>query len=340
MKNAIEIRKLKKVFKQHRSFKSLILGRNTTTNALNDISIDIKEGEIFGLLGPNGAGKTTLIKILTTLILPTKGTATLCGYDIVKDEWHVKNLIGLIHSDERSFFWRLTGKQNLEFFAAIYHLPGRVAKERIKELLALVELEEQANTMFQYYSTGMKQRLAIVRGLLSRPRVLFMDEPMRSIDPISTQKIRKFIRNKALELIDGAIIIATNRLDEATSLCDRVGIFDKGHLIASGNIGEIESGYSTYIQYDIEVKNLSDEVIEKIRRLRWIGDCRKTFQTNGKVGIMITLDREGESIHFVLQEIMRNSGYILKCSRREPSFEESFERIITKFKTRQRGIGT
>src|SRR3972149_9856561 len=147
MKNAIEIKKL--------------------TRALNGISFDIKEGEIFGLLGPNGAGKTTLIKMLTTLIIPTEGTAKVQGYDVVKDEWQVRNIIGLIHSDERSFFWRLTGRQNLEFFAAIFHIPGRLSKNRIAEVIAHVGLEKYADNLFYNYLTWMKQRLAIARGLFN-----------------------------------------------------------------------------------------------------------------------------------------------------------------------------
>ncbi len=331
MKNAIEIRKLKKVFKQHTSLKNLVLGRKKLTTALNGISLDIKEGEIFGLLGPNGAGKTTLIKILTTLILPTKGTATICGYDVVKDQWHVKNCIGLIHSDERSFFWRLTGRQNLEFFAAIYHLPERIAKERIDELIELVELEEYQNTMFQLYSTGMKQRLAIARGLLSRPKVLFMDEPMRSIDPITTQKIRRFIRNKALELIKGAIVIATNRLDEATSLCDRVGIFNKGHLLVSDTIENINLDAKPSVQYELEIRNVGNEIIDRIGRMEWVTNCEKKAHVNGKMDVVLNLASEEEGLHHVLEEIIISKGYIQKCVRKQPSFEDSFTAIIKKF---------
>lgn len=331
MKNVIEIRNLKKVFKQHTSLKSLLTGRKKLITAVNGISFDIREGEIFGLVGPNGAGKTTLIKMLTTLILPTEGKATLCGYDVVKDEWNVKKSIGLIHSDERSFFWRLTAKQNLEFFAALYQLPRGVAKERIDELLALVGLEEHANKWFQDYSTGMKQRLAIARGLLSRPKVLFMDEPMRSIDPISTQKIREFIRNRALEHIKGAIVIATNRLDEAVSLCDRVGIFNKGHLLTSGSIKDINLEAKDYIQYELEINNVSSEVINRIRGMEWVLNCEEKAHVNGKRDIVINLASEEEGLHRVLKEIIQSRGHIQKCVRKQPSFEDTFIDVIKEF---------
>lgn len=337
MKNAIEIRELKKVFHRHVKFMDLFLGRKKTTRALKGISFDIKEGEIFGLLGPNGAGKTTLIKILTALIIPTEGTAKVHGYDIVKDEWQVKNIIGLIHSDERSFFWRLTGRQNLDFFASIFHIPKRLAKSRIDEVIAHVGLEEHADNLFSNYSTGMKQRLAIARGLLNKPRILFMDEAMRSIDPISTQKIREFIKTMMRGNNDMTIIMATNRLDEATNLCDRVAVLNRGRLVKCGSIEEIDSSAQGSIQYEIEARNLDDVVIEQIRRIKWVRDCRKTFHLNGTVGIAVTLDTEEESVHRVLEEIMSRGCFIVRCSRRSPSFDESFNRIITEFEASQAG---
>jgi ABC-2 type transport system ATP-binding protein len=340
MRNVIELYNLKKVFTLQTSLKNFFLRKNMSTTAIDDVSLNICQGEIFGLLGPNGAGKTTLIKILTTLILPTDGTAKVYGYNVITDAIHIKNLIGLIHSDERSFFWRLTGRQNLQFFAALFKLPGRVAKKRIDELLALVDLERQADNIFHMYSTGMKQRLAIARGLLNNPKILFMDEPMRSIDPINTQKIRKFIRNMALDVINGAVIIATNRLDEATSLCDRVAILNKGRLVASGSIRDLETISGESIQYELEVDNLNDETIQRIRSLRWVQRCEKTEYVNGKANIVLNLAREKESLHSVLQEIIRNKGYIQKCSRKQSSLEDSFNLVISKSEVNQNKVST
>jgi ABC-2 type transport system ATP-binding protein len=338
MKNAIEIRELKKEFKQHTSFKNLFLGKKKIATSLNGISLDIGEGEIFGLLGPNGAGKTTLIKILTTLILPTEGTARIHGCDILKDEWKVRNIIGLIHSDERSFFWRLTGTQNLEFFAAIAKIPRRLARSRINEAIAHVGLQKHADNLFHNYSTGMKQRLAIARGLLNSPRILFMDEAMRSIDPISTRKIRDFVKEMIQKRREMSIIMATNRLDEAADLCDRVAILNRGHLVACGSVGDIGVPAQNAIHYEIEARNVSDEVIAGIQRMKWVHECKKTFHKNGIVGIRILLDCEEESIHLVLQEMMRNNSYIARCSRREPSFDESFGRLINEFESDKKEV--
>lgn len=338
MNNAIEVRMLKKVFLQRTSFKNFFFGKKKLTEALNGVSLDIEEGEIFGLLGPNGAGKTTLIKVLTTLVLPTEGTAKIHNYDVVRDEWKVRNIIGLIHSDERSFFWRLTGRQNLEFFAAIFGIPARSAKSRINEVIAYVDMEKHAENLFQNYSTGMKQRLAIARGLLNNPRILFMDEAMRAIDPISTRKIRDFIKTMVKERKNMTIIMATNRLDEATDLCDRVAILNNGYLVRCGGIGEIEAVSKGHVKYDIEVKNIGDGIIGQIRQMKRVLDCERMFSMNGAIGIAVTLDDEEESLHLVLQEIMRNQGYIVRCNRRETSFDESFSRLIAEFEA-PRGKG-
>jgi ABC-2 type transport system ATP-binding protein len=244
---------------------------------------------------------------------------------------NVRSIIGLIHSDERSFFWRLTGRQNLEFFAAIFRIPRSLAKSRVEEVIAHVGLQKHAGNLFHNYSSGIKQRLAIARGLLSSPRILFMDEAMRSIDPISTRKIRTYIKEMIQERKDMAIVMATNRLDEAENLCDRVAIFNKGNLLKCVGIREMEAFTKGSVQYVIEAKNLNDEIIEQIRRMRWVRDCKKTFHMNGRVGIVTSLDSEEEGIHPILQLIMRNRGFIVKCNRRESTIEESFTRIIEEF---------
>jgi len=298
-----------------------------STTAIDDICLDIREGEILGLLGPNGAGKTTLIKILSTLILPTDGIAKIYGYDVVRDKSQIKKLIGLIHSDERSFFWRLTGRQNLEFFSSLFQLPTRLANGRIDELLALVELEEHADNMFHNYSTGMKQRLAIARGLLTHPKILFMDEALRSIDPITTQKIRAFIREKVHEILKGTVIIATNRLDEAAQLCDRVSVLNKGRLVACGSTEELAAFSRESIQYQLEVRNISDELFQRICRIRNVQDCVKKVQMNGTMEIEIGMASE-ETLHLILQEIIRNNGYIQKCTRKQLSLETAFHTVL------------
>ncbi|MEK7816918.1 MAG: ABC transporter ATP-binding protein, partial [Actinomycetota bacterium] len=154
---------------------------------MNNVNLTVNRGEIFGLLGPNGAGKTTLTKMLCTLILPTRGEATICGHDLIGQQGKIKSSIALISSEERSFYWRLSGRENLRFFAALYGLSRSRAEKRIPELLVQVDMEAAAERRFQEYSTGMKQRMALARGLLADPEVFFMDEPTKGLDPVATR---------------------------------------------------------------------------------------------------------------------------------------------------------
>lgn len=208
------------------------------TLAVNNVGLEVEDGELFGLLGPNGAGKTTLIKILCCLILPTKGKAQVAGIDIVKNEDKAKSVIGLVSGEERSFYWRLTGRQNLHFFSSLYNLPGAQARERINKLLDYLEIKE-ADKRFQEYSTGTKQRLAIARGLLHDPGIIFMDEPTKSLDPIAADNLRKFIKEKLVGEQKKTVFFATHNLKEAHELCSRLALMDKGEVKASGTVAQL-----------------------------------------------------------------------------------------------------
>jgi len=208
---------------------------------LKDINLEVKSGEIFAIVGPNGVGKTTLIKILCGLILPTSGNTWVCGYDIVKDEYKVKSRIGLVTGYERSFYWRLTGRQNLHFFAKLYGLSKLDIIKRINELSSLLDIEEELDKRFQKCSSGFKQRLAIARGLLSNPEVLFMDEPTRSLDPVASKNLRIFIKEDLCWRQKRTIFFSTHDLYEAEFLADRIALIHKGRIIDSGTLQELRS---------------------------------------------------------------------------------------------------
>jgi ABC-2 type transport system ATP-binding protein len=329
MSEAIEVHNLRKVYPRRIGLKEYLRTGSQTVTAINELSLTIEKGEVFGLLGPNGAGKTTFIKILSTLILPTRGTVKVYGHDLLKESQAVKEKIGLIHSDERSFFWRLTGRQNLEFFASLYQLPAGVLQKRIDELLHLVGLEQKADTMFHYYSTGMKQKLAIARGLLTHPKVLFMDEALRSVDPVTTQNIRSFIREDYLRIFEGTVILATNRLDEAAQLCDRIAVLNKGRLIACGRIEELKTHFYNSIDYDLAVRNLDKAGLGKIHRMPWIQKLKTSEEPDGTTLIEVRLPfDEEENIHDLFQAIVESGGRIRKCTRTQPSLEDVFNNIL------------
>ena len=206
--------------------------------ALNQVNLQIERGKVFALLGPNGAGKTTLIKVLCSLIIPDGGRARVNGYDIAKEEARVRQSIGLVTGEERGFYWRLTGRQNLQFFAALYNFSGKEAKERVAELLHFLGVEEP-DKRFQEYSTGIKQRLGIARSLLPNPQILFMDEPTKSLDPAAAVRLRNFVRGRLSREKGKTVFFTTHQTQEAEDLADRIAIMDKGEIKGFGTIGEL-----------------------------------------------------------------------------------------------------
>ena len=204
------------------------------TPVLQHVSLSVAEGEFFGLLGPNGAGKTTLFKMLATLVLPDAGTATVGGYDVVTESARVRSVLAPVIADERSLYWRLTAFQNLELFATLQGMRGAAIRARVNEVLAVVGLSDTAEKIVAAFSSGMKQRLLIARALVAQPRVLLLDEPTRSLDPISARGFRTFLREEISGRQGCTVLLATHSADEVLGLCDRVAVLDHGRLLATG----------------------------------------------------------------------------------------------------------
>ena len=216
--------------------------------ALRDVSFEVETGEIFGLIGRNGAGKTTLTKIVATLVQPTTGSVAVRGHDSVSEDEDVRREIGLATAEERSFYWRLTSEQNLMFFARLHGLSDRVAKQRIKDLFAKLELEEIARRRFGELSTGNKQRLAVARAMLTTPPVLLLDEPTRSLDPLAAARMRELIRSLAQQDPPVTIFLTSHNLAEVETLCGRVAIISRGRIRAIDtpkNLRDLSSGSET-----------------------------------------------------------------------------------------------
>jgi len=237
---AVVLRGLTKAFPKQRGWRAMFSGKaRESVRALTDVSCEVRAGEFFGLLGENGAGKTTLFKILATLVTPDAGTAVVGGYDVLKAPSRVRDLLAPVIADERSLHWRLSGLENMRLFAALHGLRGGEATRRIEELLALVNLVDAADRMVSGYSSGMKQRLLVARTLLARPSVLLLDEPTRSLDPISARSFRRFLREDVALAQGCTVLLATHNAEEAFELCDRVGVLHRGRLIATGPTPEL-----------------------------------------------------------------------------------------------------
>jgi ABC-2 type transport system ATP-binding protein len=206
---------------------------------LRGVSLDVGRGEFFGLLGPNGAGKTTLFKILATLVLADEGEVSVEGIDPSRDPARVKSLLTPVIADERSLYWRLSGRENLRLYAALYGLGGGEREVAVDRLLDAVGLTDAASRMAGTYSSGMKQRLLIARALLSRPRVLLLDEPTRSLDPVGAREFRRFLRAELVENQGCTVLLATHDADEAFELCDRLAVLDRGRVVASGTARDL-----------------------------------------------------------------------------------------------------
>jgi ABC-2 type transport system ATP-binding protein len=322
MSLAIEVAGIEKTFIKKRSIGELLrhpFRRAERIRALAGVDLGVHEGEIFGILGPNGAGKTTLLKILSCLVLPDEGHALVGGVNTLREN-RVKPMIGLVHADERSFYWRLTARENLRFFARLYNLEGRRIASRIDELLERVEMMEEADRPFSGYSSGMKQRIAIARALLHDPPILFMDEPTRSLDPAAALALRGFIQDKLHERDKKTILLATHNLREAETMADRVAILVKGKVREVGTVDQVRrwglQGQRFTLEIDADAgkiqgpfRILTDEVID------------------GRRKVSVTLD-EGTGFEGLMRSLFEAGVGVRACDRDEPDLEQAFERIL------------
>ncbi len=235
----ITIRDLSKCYVS-RERQGIFRSREKTVEALQHVTLDIRRGELFGLLGPNGAGKTTLIKCLTTLLLPTSGTAWINGYEIGKQEDEVRSSIGCMLMGDRGLYWKLTGRENLDFFGALYHIPADVRRRKIEEIIGRLSLGDIVDRGVETYSSGQKMKLAFGKALLNEAPVLILDEPTNTLDVPSARELRGIVAD--LHRQGYTVLYTTHLMAEAEMLCERVAIIDHGQLLALGSVAELKAG--------------------------------------------------------------------------------------------------
>jgi ABC-2 type transport system ATP-binding protein len=290
--------------------------------AVDHITFDVKRGEVFGLLGPNGAGKTTTIRMLSTLTRPTEGTATVGNYDVVKDDNEVRKLVGLV-SEKIIMYDRLTAKENLWFFGKLYNIPKDVLNTRIDELLQLVQLSKWKNSQVGTFSSGMRQRMNVIRALLNMPEVLLLDEPTLGLDPQSTVEVREFIRKINREN-QATIILTTHMMIEADMLCDRIGIIDHGRIVAldtSANLKKRVSGADTII-LGLEIANLTTKMTTSIQSLKCVSSISQDNSTHIKVHAT-----GNEAFDTIIDAIRAEKGKINSVQNLQPTLEDVFLHI-------------
>ena len=291
--------------------------------ALRGVDLGVASGELFGLLGPNGAGKTTMVKIFTTLLLPTAGRATVLGLDVVKDQWTLRRRIGFVFGGDRGLYWRLSGLDNLRYFADLYRVPPDVAERRIKELLERLGLAGRERDRVELYSRGMKQRLHLARGLLNDPEVLFLDEPTIGLDPVGARELRLIVR----DLADAGktIFLTTHYMFEADAICDRIAVIKAGEIVAEGTPSSIKTAVRDQGVVEFEAVGM---LPERLAGLRGLPGVSSVAVNDRELAQLVTVHCERPA------DVMTQLGVILdgvrleKVSSREPTLEDAYVQLI------------
>ncbi len=237
----------------------IIKQEKKVVEAVKGISFEVHRGEIFGILGPNGAGKTTTIKVMTTLLAPTSGSVKILGYDSFGEEKYIRPRINFIFGGERSLYWRLSAKDNLEFFCDQYLIPRDKQRDIIDSLLERVGLLEFKNRKVETYSKGMKQRLQIARALLNDPEIVFLDEPSIGLDPVGARELKKIIR----ELSDAGktVVLTTHYMPEAEELCDRIAIINNGEIVELESTSALKENYRNEFGEEVSLEDVYVKIV-------------------------------------------------------------------------------
>ena len=287
-------------------------------SALRDVSLSVRQGELFGLLGPNGAGKTTLLKTLATLTLPDAGRVLIAGIDATAQPEKARARIGLCTSEDRSFYFRLTGRENLRFFGTLSGLRGASLERRIDEVVRQVDLDADLDRRFSAYSSGMRQRLAIARALLANPDILFFDEPTRAVDPSHAESIRRFIRDDLVLRQGKTVILATNILEEAWRLCDRITILNRGTIVATGPPDSLGSPAVNGLQrYLVTMDRVSDGLLARTRALPGVVRVEAKQHCSG-VTLEVDLELVASSLNELMRTVSANGAVVFSFETERP----------------------
>jgi ABC-2 type transport system ATP-binding protein len=317
-REAITVEKLGRKFKQK---------KEQDLWALKEVNLTINEGELFGLLGPNGAGKTTLIKILTTLLLPTEGTAVIGGFDVVKEAHKIRPFINCVSGGDTAGYGILTTEENIWLFSQFYGIPSKVARKRIDYLLKVVGLEDKRKTKINRLSTGQSQKMNFIRGFVTDPRIMFLDEPTLGLDVSVAMDVRNFIKDWLKENNQRTVLLTTHYMMEAEQLCDRVAIIDKGHIVACDSPRKLKQRLKerTTVRMKLTppVKDLSP-----IRNLAGVSGVSSRDDSAANESDITCIVRDDRVVPDLVLATSQNGYKVLSFHIQEPSLEDVFIQLV------------
>jgi ABC-2 type transport system ATP-binding protein len=291
--------------------------------AVRGVDFAVERGELFGLLGPNGAGKTTTIKMLITLLLPTSGSARVLGHDVVEDPRAVRRRVGYVFGGDRGLYERLSGLDNLRYFAELYGVPAREQKARIAELLELAGLAGREKERVEGYSRGMRQRLHIARGLLHKPEVLFLDEPSIGIDPVGARELRTTVAD--LRNAGTTVLLTTHYMFEADELCDRIAVIADGRIVAEGTPADLKSRVGEGSVVEVEVFGAAGSVLPALRALPGVRSAVVEERGHSEV-IVVRAEPGAEVTQPVLGAL--NGVSLGRVATRQPTLEDAYVELV------------
>lgn len=328
MERAVEVRDLKKYFISKKK-KFLRTIEKKEFKAVDGVSFDIYKGEIFGLLGPNGAGKTTTIKMITGLLRPTSGTVHVMGEDVDKNQMEALGKIGTVLAGDRSVYWKLTGRENLEYFAALYGCNKKDAKERAERILKRLGLIEKADELVEKFSTGMKQKVALGKALIPEAPVVLLDEPTLGLDPQSALNLREIIMDIKKE--GRTVLLTTHYMEEADLLCDRIAIIDGGKIIALDTPENLKRSIQEIKMIKVELNLIEDKLIEDLRKIDNVEKVLSEYNPDKRNYNLTIHHTNGSSmIQKIIDIIAKSKLQILNINVVEPSLEDVFIHLTGK----------
>ena len=328
---AVETRALTKIYSPPAGLRRALMSSplRAPITAVNSVDLQVEKGEIFGVLGPNGAGKTTLFKMLTTLLVPTSGDAIVAGHSVLNDEIGVRRSIGLVTGEERSFQWRMTGRQNMTFFAALAGVKGSDVEGRVDAVLSLMRLSDAADNMFYSYSSGMKQKMSIARALLGEPAVLFLDEPTKNVDAVTAADLKRFIRSDLSGSSGRTVIMATHRMEEAEELCDRIAILRQGSIVFCGTVAELRSSVGGHQQCAVGLRGLDLEQVAEIGARSNLRAMRvEQPSDDGPIELRFAMDEGDPDLSRALAAIVARGASVTSCNQNERRLEDLFMDLV------------